>query len=83
MVFKNVVKKMAKDNGMTQMEVAVKAGFQTQSGFASTIARKNLTIDNILRILGVFGYTLAIVKKDEMNFQILKMGEDEEKSDEE
>lgn len=77
MVFKNVVKKMAKDSGMTQMEVAVKAGFQTQSGFAATIARKNLTIDNILRILDVFGYTLAIVKKDEMNLQILKMEEDE------
>ena len=82
MVFKNVVKKMAKDSGMTQMEVAVKAGFQTQSGFAATIARKNLTIDNILRILDVFGYTLAIVKKGEMNLQILKMEEDED-SDEE
>ena len=83
MVFKNVVKKMAKESGMTQMEVAVKAGFQTQSGFASTIVRKNPTIDNILRILDVFGYTLAIVKKGEMNLQILKMEEDEEKLDEE
>ena len=83
MVFKNVVKKMAKESGMTQTEVAVKAGFQTQSGFASTITRKNLTIDNILRILDVFGYTLAIVKKGKMNLQILKMEDDEEKLDEE
>ena len=82
MVFKNVVKKMAKESGMTQMEVAVKAGFQTQSGFASTIMRKNLTIDNILRILDVFGYTLAIVKKGEMNLQILKMEEDEDSGEE-
>ena len=82
MVFKDVVKKLIKESGMTQLEVAAKAGFNTQGGFATTLNRKNVTIDSMLRILDVFGYTLAIVKKGEMNLQILKMEEDGD-SDEE
>ena len=83
MVFRDVVKKLIKESGMTQLEAAAKSGFNTQGGFATTLSRKNITIDSMLRILDVFGYTLAIVKKDEMNLQILKMEEDEEELDEE
>ena len=82
MTFREIVKKMTKDSGMTQEQAAIKAGFKGQSGLSSILSRKNITIDNMLRILDVFGYTLAIVKKDEMNLQILKMEEDED-SDEE
>lgn len=83
MVFKDIVKKMARESGMTQEQVATKAGFKTQGGLSSILLRKNITINNMLRILDVFGYTLAIVKKDEMNLQILKMEEDEEELGEE
>lgn len=75
MVFKDVVKKLAKAQGMTQQELALKAGFQSQGGFASTLIRDNMGVDNVLRILDALGYTLAIVKKDDVNLTFLEMTE--------
>lgn len=75
MVFREVVKKLAKAQGLTQQELAEKAGFQSQGGFASTLKRDNLGVDNILRILDALGYTLAIVKKDDVNLAFLEMTE--------
>ena len=37
MLFKEVVKKMIKENGMTQAELSEKLGFETQGGFAATL----------------------------------------------
>ena len=75
MVFKDVVRKLIKEQGLTQMEAAKKAGFQSQSGFATTLSRENMGVDNMLRILDALGYTLAIVKKDDVNLTFLEMSE--------
>lgn len=75
MVFKEVVKKMIKENGMTQAELSEKLGFETQGGFAATLGRPSIKLDMVLKILDVFGYTLAIVKKDDVNLTFLEMSE--------
>lgn len=78
MLFKDIVKKLIKDQGMTQTEFALKVGFHSQSGLASTLTRDNLGVDNVLRILNALGYTLAIVKKDDVNLTFLEMAEKKE-----
>lgn len=77
MMFGEAVKKLAKERGMTQEEIAEKAGFNTQSGLANMLRKRNVTLETMLRILDVFGYTLAIVKKDDVNLTFLEMSEKE------
>lgn len=78
MKFGEVVKKLIKEQGVTQEEVARKAGFATQSGLANMLSKRNVTLETMLRILDVFGYTLAIVKKDDVNLTFLEMAEKKE-----
>ena len=75
MKFGEVVKKLIKEQGVTQEEVARRAGFATQSGLANMLSKRNVTLETMLRILDVFGYTLAIVKKDDVNLTFLEMAE--------
>ena len=77
MLFKDIVKTMVKESGMTQKDLAEKLGFETQGGFAATLGRPSIKLDMVMKILDVFGYTLAIVKKDDVNLTFLEMSEKE------
>lgn len=75
MKFGEAVRKLIKQSGMTQEEAAKKAGFSTQSALANVLYKRNVTLETMLRVLDVFGYTLAIVKKDDVNLTLLEMSE--------
>lgn len=75
MIFRDVVKRMLKEHDMTQKELADRLGFETQGGLASTLGRPSIKLDMVLKILDQFGYTLAIVKKDDVNLTFLEMAE--------
>lgn len=76
MLFKDVVKKLIKEQGMTQAEFAEKIGLPNQGALSSMFSRKNITADTLLKVLNALGYTLAIVKQDEVNLQELKISEE-------
>lgn len=78
MLFKDVVKKLIKDQGMTQVEFAEKIGLPNQGALSSMFSRKNITADTLLKVLNALGYTLAIVKKDDVNLTFLEMAEKKE-----
>lgn len=76
MLFKDVVKKLIKEQNMTQAEFAEKIGLPNQGALSSMFSRKNITADTLLKVLNALGYTLAIVKQDEVNLQELKISEE-------
>ncbi len=80
MKFGEVVRTLIKEQGMTQEEVAKKAGFTTQSGLANMLSKRNVTLETMLKILDVFGYTVAVVKKEEVNLSILEIPEEKKKT---
>lgn len=75
MLLKEAVKRLTKEQGVTQEELALKAGFKGQGGLASTLLAKNPGVETVLRILNALGYTLAIVKMDEVNMSVLEVPE--------
>lgn len=75
MLFKEAVKGILKEKGMTQEEGAVAAGFVGQSGLSNAMSKPNITLESAMRILNALGYTLAIVKQDEVNLSFLELPE--------
>ena len=75
MLFGEVVKKIIKEQGLTQREVATKAGYDTQGALANMLSKQNITLATALKILNALGYSLAVVKKDDVNLTFLEMTE--------
>ena len=75
MLFKEAVKGILKEKGMAQEEGAIAAGFAGQGGLSSAMSKPNITLESAMRILNALGYTLAIVKQDEVNLSFLELPE--------
>lgn len=79
MLFGEITKKIIKTQGLTQKEVATRAGYDSQGALANMLAKPNITLATALKILNALGYTLAVVKKDEVNLSILEIPEEKKK----
>ena len=75
MTFSEIVKTMLKQSGMTQKELADRLGFASQGGVANVLRKDDMLVSMVLKVLDQFGYTLAIVKKDDVNLTFLEMTE--------
>ena len=68
-------KKIIKEKGLTQKEVATMAGYDAQGALANMLRKPNITLMTALKILNALGYSLAIVKQDEVSLSFLELPE--------
>lgn len=63
-----VVRAVMSADGITQMELANKLGYETQSGVGNALSRKNgMRVDVFVKMMNAMGYDVIVRRgKDEM-----------------
>lgn len=64
-----VVRAVMSADGITQMELANKLGYETQSGVGNALSRKNgMRVDVFVKMMNAMGYDVIVRRgKDEMS----------------
>ena len=65
----DVVRSVMSSDGITQMELANKLGYKTQSGVGNALSRENgMRVDVFVKMMNAMGYDVIVRRgKDEMS----------------